>query len=106
MKPAPVTLLLLASAWRHCARFPSDLVQEVLDVAGHIRRAIALPDKAATDAGHVAVAAVHGIDYLLTWNCRHIANAALRPKIEDVCRAAGYRPPVICTPDELLEVSP
>lgn len=50
----------------------------------------ALPDNAKTDALHVAVATVHGIDYLLTWNCKHIANAVIRPRIEGVCRAAGY----------------
>ena len=47
------------------------------------------------------VAAVHGVDYLLTWNCTHIANVTLRPRIEAVCRAAGYEPPLICTPEEL-----
>ncbi len=41
--------------------------------------------------------------YLLTWNCTHIANAALRPRIDEVCRTAGYEPPVICTPEALLE---
>lgn len=60
-----------------------------------------LPQKARLDAFHVAIATVHGIDYLLTWNCKHIANAALRGKIENICKAAGYQPPVICTPFEL-----
>jgi hypothetical protein len=46
-------------------------------------------------------AAVHGMQYLLTWNCTHIANATLRPRIEAVCRAAGYEPPLICMPEEL-----
>jgi len=59
--------------------------------------------KAKTDALHIAVATVHGIDYLLTWNCKHIANAVMRPKIEAICRAFGYEPPVICTPLELME---
>ena len=45
----------------------------------------------------------HGMHYLLTWNCTHIAHAAIRSDIEDVCRAHGYEPPVICTPEELLE---
>ena len=49
-----------------------------------------------------AAATVHGMDYLLTWNLRHIANAEQRPLIERACRSAGYRPPVICTPDELM----
>lgn len=60
-----------------------------------------LPTQARIDALHVAMAAVHGMDYLLTWNCRHIANAALRGKIEDLCREAGFEPPAICTPLEL-----
>ncbi|MBX9682100.1 MAG: hypothetical protein K2X38_25360, partial [Gemmataceae bacterium] len=45
--------------------------------------------------------AVHGMKYLLTWNCTHIANVVLRPQIEEVCRAAGYEAPLICTPEEL-----
>jgi predicted nucleic acid-binding protein len=62
-----------------------------------------LPAKAAVDALHVAIAVVNGIDYLLTWNCAHIANAAMRHKIEAVCRQAGYEPVVLCTPEELME---
>ncbi len=61
------------------------------------------PVSAEMDAYHIAVAAVHGMDYLLTWNCKHIANAVLRPKVEAVCRHHGYEPPVICTPQELME---
>lgn len=63
----------------------------------------ALPEKAEIDAYHVAIAAVNGIEYLLTWNCTHIANAITRPKIEATCRALGFEPPIICTPDELME---
>ncbi len=63
----------------------------------------ALPARAEMDAYHVAAAAVNGIEYLLTWNCTHIANAHIRPKIEMVCRTSGYEPPIICTPDELME---
>ena len=62
----------------------------------------AMPKKAVVDAAHVALAAVHRADFLLTWNCTHIANAVMRPKIEAVCREAGFDPPVICTPDELM----
>jgi hypothetical protein len=62
-----------------------------------------LPPKAEIDALHIAVAAVNGIDYLLTWNCTHIANALMRPRIEQACRESGVEPPVICTPSELLE---
>jgi hypothetical protein len=64
--------------------------------------AAAMPAKAAIDAAHVAVATIHGMQFLLTWNCAHIANAAMRPKIEGVCRDAGFQPPIICTPEELL----
>ena len=65
---------------------------------------VPLPSKAAIDALHIAVAAVNGVEYLLTWNCRHIANPGLRPRIESVCRKMGFEPPVICTPQELLEI--
>src|SRR5262245_61052701 len=64
---------------------------------------VPLPPKAAADALHIAVAAEHGMDYLLTWNCAHIANAVLRPRIEAICREAGFAPPIICTPEELFE---
>ena len=60
-----------------------------------------MPRKAAIDAAHVAIATVHGIDYLVTWNCTHIANAEMRSRIEAVCRSAGFEPPILCTPEEL-----
>lgn len=62
-----------------------------------------LPAKARLDAVHVAIAAVNGMDYLLTWNLRHLANAVIRGKIEGACRSAGIAPPIICTPEELME---
>jgi hypothetical protein len=65
-------------------------------------RDLALPDRAAADAAHIALAVVNGIDFLLTWNCTHIANAENRPIIERVCHTLGYQPPVICTPEELM----
>jgi hypothetical protein len=80
-----------------------DVSDEVEALAGHLLAGAALPEKAKVDALHIAVAAVHGMDYLLTWNCKHIANATKRPLIEAICRAAGYEPPVICTPLELME---
>jgi hypothetical protein len=78
------------------------LSPEAEALAGVLLREVPLPPRAATDALHIAVAAVNGVAYLLTWNCTHIANAALRPQIEAVCRRSGYEPPVICTPKELL----
>jgi hypothetical protein len=71
-----------------------------------LTRQLSLPARAESDAVHIAMAVVNGIDYLLTWNCTHIANAVLRPKIEVACRALGYRMPVICTPEELKAVIP
>ncbi|MBL8792327.1 MAG: type II toxin-antitoxin system VapC family toxin [Planctomycetia bacterium] len=73
----------------------TQLAQSLLD-------RVPLPERATVDALHVAIAAVHGMDYLLTWNCTHIANATLRAPIEAVCRERGFEPPAICTPDELL----
>lgn len=61
-----------------------------------------LPDKAILDAVHIAICVVHRIDYLLTWNCRHIANATYQPIIHSVCDERGYTMPVICTPDQLM----
>jgi len=61
-----------------------------------------IPTVAKADALHVAVAAVHGVDYLLTWNCRHIDNATRKPIIRAICVTAGYSYPEICTPMELL----
>ena len=63
-----------------------------------------VPQKAAADALHISIATVHGMDYLLTWNLKHIANASIRNAIIDACRQRGYEPPVICTPEELLEM--
>ena len=59
-----------------------------------------MPERATADALHIATVAAHGIEYLLTWNCRHIANVTLRGRIEAVCRDAGFEPPAICTPEE------
>jgi hypothetical protein len=72
-----------------------DISEAVENLANQLLSDNAIPESAKTDALHIAVATVHGIDYLLTWNCKHIANATIRPKIEAVCRECGYEPPVI-----------
>lgn len=77
--------------------------EAALNLARQLVAAAAVPQKAADDALHLAIAATNGVEYLVTWNCRHLANATMRASIEAVCRAAGYEPPIICTPDELLE---
>jgi len=80
-----------------------DITEEAETLAAALFTELRLPPKARADALHIAISAVNGIDYLLTWNCTHIANATLRLQIEAICRAAGYEPPVICTPQEMLE---
>ncbi len=77
--------------------------EAVAAFAQELMAQVPFPEKAAIDALHVAMAVVNGMDYMLTWNCTHIANAALRNRIEAICRSKGYDPPVICTPEELLE---
>jgi len=62
-----------------------------------------IPRSSAADALHIAVAAVNGIDYILTWNCKHLANAVHRNRIEALVEEVGYACPVICTPEELME---
>jgi len=80
-----------------------ELGAEVYEFADRLLRARVVPAKASIDALHIAVAVVNRVDYLVTWNCVHIANAAIRVKIEQVCRQAGLAAPVICTPEELME---
>ena len=84
-------------------KLPSlEVTDDVSDVAQKIVGPGMIPEKYADDALHIAVATINGMDYLLTWNLTHIANATLRRKYESVIRSAGYRPPTICTPEELL----
>lgn len=80
-----------------------ELSSEALSLAKQLITEGPLPEKAELDALHIGIAVVNGMDYLLTWNCTHIANAAMRHMIEAVCRSMGYEPPVICTPEELME---
>ena len=80
----------------------SDAVETL---AQTLLRKVPLPAKAYLDALHISVAAMSGIEYLATWNCKHIANPALQKRILSVCRNMGCEPPVICTPHELLEIN-
>ena len=74
----------------------------VTDLAVALLTEGALPQTATDDALHVAVCAYHGVDYLLTWNCRHIDNAEMKPLMRSVCAVHGYTCPEICTPLELM----
>jgi len=80
-----------------------DVTEEVKELAKALMAEGPIPEGAEIDASHIAVATVNGMNYLLTWNCAHIANAVMRPKVEAVCRRHGYEPPTICTPQELME---
>jgi len=79
-----------------------DITPEVAELASSILSAGKIPRKAATDAAHIALAAVHGMDFLATWNCVHIANAAIAKALAFICREHGFECPVICTPEELM----
>ena len=81
-----------------------DITAESVELAGRLIEQNAIPKQAAEDALHIAVATVSGMDYLLTWNFKHIANATMRANVELVCRLNGFEPPVICSPMELMEV--
>jgi hypothetical protein len=78
---------------------------EADELAGLILRKQALPPKAAVDAFHLAVATVHGSHFLLTWNCAHLNNGEIIPRVQKVVSESGYNLPVICTPLELMGTS-
>jgi predicted nucleic acid-binding protein len=95
-----------AAAARLSVLEPVTLLSETPEsraLASKLLAAGGLPKKAASDALHIAIATVHGMDYLVTWNCKHIANARMLRFVMETCRAAGLDPPVICTPEELIE---
>ncbi len=77
------------------------LTAEVRDLADLLVEGGGVPRDAEADAIHIAFASVHRMDYLLTWNFRHIDNAATKPRIRAICLGAGFRCPEICTPLEL-----
>jgi hypothetical protein len=81
-----------------------EVTDQVAVIAEALLLQVSLPSKARLDALHIAIATLGGMDYLVTWNCTHIANPAFRHKIEAVLRSFGFEPPIICTPQELLEV--
>jgi hypothetical protein len=94
------------AATRRLAELRSLAVLELTDQARELaRRFVAsgvLPPKAVEDAFHVAIATLHGMDYLLTWNCRHIANAEIIRRLAELCEELGYELPMLCTPEQLM----
>ena len=79
-----------------------EISEAVQNLAAQFLNKSNLPPKAADDALHIAAATVYGLDYLLTWNCRHIANAQIQKKLSQISLDAGYELPIICTPYELM----
>lgn len=80
-----------------------DATSEALSLAETILENKLIPQNVAEDTAHIAIATTNAMDYLLTWNPKHIANATVRGKVEALCRSEGYEPPIICTPEELME---
>lgn len=79
-----------------------ELRNEALELGESFITQNALPQKASDDALHIALATIYGIDYLLTWNCKHMANAEIQKKIAKISLEQGYEIPTICTPYELM----
>jgi len=78
------------------------VTDEAIALGEMLIREGALPEKAATDGLHRALATVHEMDVLLTWNCRHLANAEILGVVNRLIRSRGFESPIICTPDELM----
>lgn len=79
------------------------ITDDIRDLAKDLLRHGKLPEKAGLDALHIATATLNGMEYLLTWNCRHIANATLQKSLREVCEKADLVLPILCTPLELTE---
>jgi hypothetical protein len=80
-----------------------DTTDEAKALARALTNRLAVPPSQPRDALHISIAAVHCVEFIVTWNFKHTLNPHLQTKIAEVCRDEGYRPPVICTPQELLE---
>ncbi len=81
----------------------SPLSPEAAALAHKLIEAGAVPPQSLSDAQHIAIAVVHGIEYLVSWNYKHIVNETKRQHINDVCVATGYQPTTLCTPETLME---
>ena len=82
-----------------------EITDEVTDLAEIILGKGVIPEKGARDATHIAISVCHEMNFLLTWNCRHIANAEKIKTLEKICKSEGHELPVICTPEEFSERS-
>jgi predicted nucleic acid-binding protein len=80
-----------------------ELTEEVGTLALRLIQAGLVPEKAASDAVHIAVASVHEMNYIVTWNFKHIANPYTRNRLRALVAEAGYHLPVMSTPEELIQ---
>ncbi len=78
------------------------LPDEIPELATEILSRAILPATAQLDALHIAATVYHELEYLLTWNCTHIAHATILPRIRDLLLELGYPMPIICTPEEMV----
>lgn len=76
---------------------------EAKTLAAQLIAGKAVPASEPRDAAHIAIAAANGIDFLATWNFKHILNPAVQHLIDAICRDGGFEPATICTPEQLLE---
>ncbi len=83
-----------------------DLTEEAIELAQEFLQQSNLPPKASNDALHMALATVYGLNYLLTWNCKHMANAQIQRKLSQISLELGYKLPFVCTPYELMGFEP
>jgi hypothetical protein len=80
-----------------------EVTDEVIALANLLITEGPLPETSVDDAFHLALATVHDVDYLLTWNCAHLANAQMMAAVRHLLETEGYAPPEVCVPEELLE---
>jgi predicted nucleic acid-binding protein len=87
------------------ATFPLlEMTPDIAGLADQYFKAIRIPEKARSDAYHLAIATWHGLDYMVSWNCTHIASGRVRNIVERVNNKSNLATPIICTPEELMEV--
>lgn len=79
-----------------------ELTEEAFELSQAFLSQSNLPSKASNDSLHIALATVYSLDYLLTWNCRHMANAQIQRKLAQISSDLGYVLPIICTPYEFI----
>ena len=103
MNPARAIREWRGRAWNCCEVSEFSLSRSLpLDWRARSSLPDLVPAVASPDAVHIALASVHGIDFLVTWNFKHIANPRIRERMRTTINEAGYRMPVMCSPEELL----